>query len=62
MFKKIEKKSEEHFITEFRKKFGITEADISDFALKSEILNNDYDGKNVLKAILKKLNYLPPTS
>ena len=62
LFKKIEKKSEEHFITEFRKKFGITEVDISDFALKSEILNNDYDGKNVLKAILKKLNYLPPTS
>ena len=62
LFKKIEKKSEEHFITEFRKKFGITEVDISDSALKSEILNNDYDGKNVLKAILKKLNYLPPTS
>ena len=62
LFKKIEKKSEEHFITEFRKKFGITEVDISDFALKSEILNNDYDGKNVLKAILKKLNYLPSTS
>ena len=62
LFKKIEKKSEEHFITEFRKKFGITEVDISDFDLKSEILNNDYDGKNVLKAILKKLNYLPPTS
>ena len=62
LFKKIEKKSEEHFITEFRKKFGITEVDISDFALKSEILDNDYDGKNVLKAILKKLNYLPPTS
>ena len=62
LFKKIEKKSEEHFITEFRKKFGITEVDISDFALKSEILNNDYDEKNVLKAILKKLNYLPPTS
>ena len=62
LFKKIEKKSEEHFITEFRKKFGITEADISDSALKSEILNNDYDEKNVLKAILKKLNYLPPTS
>ena len=62
LFKKIEKKSEEHFITEFRKKFGITEVDISDSALKSEILNNDYDEKNVLKAILKKLNYLPPTS
>jgi len=62
LFKKIEKKSEEHFITEFRKKFGITEVDISDFDLKSEILNNDYDGKNVLKAILKKLNYLAPTS
>ena len=62
LFKKIEKKSEEYFITEFRKKFGITEVDISDFDLKSEILNNDYDGKNVLKAILKKLNYLPPTS
>lgn len=62
LFKKIEKKSEEYFITEFRKKFGITEVDISDFALKSEISNNDYDGKNVLKAILKKLNYLPPTS
>ena len=62
LFKKIEKKSEEHFITEFRKKFGITEVDISDFDLKSEILNNDYDEKNVLKAILKKLNYLPPTS
>ena len=62
LFKKIEKKSEEHFITEFRKKFGITEVDISDSALKSEILNNDYDGKNVLKAILKKLNYLAPTS
>lgn len=62
LFKKIEKKNEEHFITEFRKKFGITEADISDSALKSEILNNDYDEKNVLKAILKKLNYLPPTS
>ena len=62
LFKKIEKKSEEHFITEFRKKFGITEVDISDFALKTEILNNDYDEKNVLKAILKKLNYLPPTS
>ena len=62
LFKKIEKKSEEYFITEFRKKFGITEVDIPDFALKSEILNNDYDGRNVLKAILKKLNYLPPTS
>ena len=58
LFKKKKKKSEEHFITEFRKKFGITEVDIPDFALKSEILNNDYDEKNVLKAILKKLNYL----
>lgn len=62
LFKKIEKKSEEYFIIEFRKKFGITEVDIPDSALKSEILNNDYDGRNVLKAILKKLNYLPPTS
>ena len=58
LLRKIEKKDEKQFIEEFRKKFGITEEDFSSNALKEEIKNNDYDGKNVLKAILKKLNYL----
>ena len=34
MLKKIEKKDEKQFMEEFRKKFGITEEDFSDKALK----------------------------
>ena len=58
LLRKIKKIEEVEFIKEFRKKFGITEEDFSVSALKNELIKNDYDGKNVLKAILKKLNYL----
>ena len=58
LLRKINKNEEFEFIKDFRKKFGITEEDFSVHALKNELIKNDYDGKNVLKAILKKLNYL----
>ena len=58
LLRKINKNEEFEFIKEFRKKFGITEEDFSVSALNNELIKNDYDGKNVLKAILKKLNYL----
>ena len=58
LLRKINKSEQFEFIKDFRKKFGITEEDFSVSALKYELIKNDYDGKNVLKAILKKLNYL----
>lgn len=58
LLRKINKNEEFEFIKDFRKKFGITEEDFSFYDLKNELIKNNYDGKNVLKAILKKLNYL----
>jgi len=54
----IEAKDEEKFLKQFKEKYGITKKDISDKDLKNEIKKHDFNEHEIMKLILKKLNYL----
>ena len=58
LIKKIETKTEDEFVNLFREKYGITKNDFSDEDLKDEIKTCNYKENEIIKVILKKLNYL----
>ena len=58
LIKKIETKTEDKFVNLFREKYGITKNDFSDEDLKDEIKTCNYKENEIIKVILKKLNYL----
>ena len=55
---KLETKNYNIFMTEFRKKYGITEEDINTTELIKTIAKHNFGELNILIEILKKLNYL----
>jgi len=55
---KIETNNIDDFIKQFREKYGIKIKDMNDKNLKNLITKNDFDEKEILKIILKKLKYL----
>ena len=55
---KIETNNIDEFIKQFREKYGIKIKDMDDKNLKNLITKNDFDEKEILKIILKKLKYL----
>ena len=58
LIKQIETKTEDEFVNLFREKYGITKNDFSDEDLKDEIKSCNYKENEIIKVILKKLNYL----
>ena len=57
LIKKIETKKEDEFVSLFREKFGITTNDFSDKDLNDEIKAHNYKEVEIIKVILKKLNF-----
>lgn len=58
LIKQIETKTEDEFVNLLREKYGITKNDFSDEDLKDEIKTCNYKENEIIKVILKKLNYL----
>ena len=58
LLKKIESKDINDYIRQFREKYGITEKDFIDKDLKILIPKFNYDEKNIINEVLKKLNYI----
>ena len=58
LLKKIESKDINDYIRQFREKYGITEKDFIDKDLKILITKFNYDDKNIINEVLKKLNYI----
>ena len=58
LINKIESKDINDYIRQFREKYGITEKDFIDKDLKILITKFNYDDKNIINEVLKKLNYI----
>lgn len=58
LLKKIQTKNINEYIKEFREKYGITKKDFCDRNLTKEIKKVNFDEIELIKLILKKLNYI----
>ena len=58
LLKKIQTKNINEYIKEFREKYGITKKDFCDRNLTKEIKKANFDEIELIKLILKKLNYI----
>ena len=58
IIKKIQTKNINEYIKEFREKYGITKKDFCDRNLTKEIKKANFDEIELIKLILKKLNYI----
>ena len=58
LLKKIQTKNSNEYIKEFREKYGITKKDFCDRNLTKEIKKVNFDEIELIKLILKKLNYI----
>ena len=58
LLKKIKSKDINDYIRQFREKYGVTEKDFTDKDLKILISKFNYDDKNIIIEVLKKLKYI----